>query len=179
MNMIEHAEKELALLMSESPGDCVQKLINDNVMELIHVFDKQAHSELSGAYALNAFNRLARFLPLRPLTSSREEWDFCMKQDDGTRIYSNKRCPSVFMQVSPDGTLIEYRDMAVNVSDDGGFTWFKSNMHYKVVQMPYAPPTEPYERFIENTENGYIDITDNKKRQEELRLKTEATYDAE
>lgn len=81
--------------------DEMQKLICDDVMNLLDVFDKQGHSGSSAPYTINLFKRLAMFEPIMPLTGEDSEWvDVSGYGSDVT--YQNKRNSAVFKN-SKDG----------------------------------------------------------------------------
>ena len=61
--------------------DEMQELICTNVLELLHVMNKQGHSGFSANYLLSMFNKLANGKPLSPLTCKENEWAYDV---DGT-----------------------------------------------------------------------------------------------
>jgi hypothetical protein len=91
-NLIKHAKREFEIL--GWPGDCeMQKLVCDNILELLEVFSKQGHSGSSAPYVLNLFQRLAKFNPISPLTGEDDEWSEAVLSSG---LYQNKRSSDVF-----------------------------------------------------------------------------------
>lgn len=91
-NLVKHAEKEFETL--GWPGDCeMQKAICDNILELLQVFSDQGHSGSTAPYALNLFEKLAKFNPISPLTGKDDEW---VEIREG--LYQNKRDGEVFKE---------------------------------------------------------------------------------
>ena len=89
-NYTKHARKEFEVL--GWPGDCeMQKMICDNVLELLEAFSGQGHSGSSAPYALGLFEKLAKFQPISPLTGEDNEWN-----EVGSERYQNNRDGEVF-----------------------------------------------------------------------------------
>lgn len=179
MGLIQYAESELALLRNTGnrPADEMNEGASDDVMELIRVLEGQGHSGGSAKYVLKLFDRVARFLPVTPLTGTPEEWaSSSVILANGTSLCDNLRFPSVKRCTRDSG--VEYRDYNVLVSDNGGYSWFSGgNEFYKRITLPYMPPDEPYHIYIERKGDGtYTDITDKPARQLALRLPLEAFY---
>ncbi len=106
MGIIQHAEREFKI--KRWPGKCkMQALICKDVLALLKLFDSQGHSGSSAPYAVNLFERLARYKTLGPLTGKRYEW---VKIDDN--LWQNNRCSSVFKDRSHawHGDAIVWRD---------------------------------------------------------------------
>lgn len=61
------------------------------VLELVKTFSEQGHSGGSAWLVLSAFDKVARFEPLTPLTYARDEW---VEVTDN--IWQNKRKATVF-----------------------------------------------------------------------------------
>ena len=96
-NLVKHANKEFEVL--KWPGDCeMQKMVCDNVRELLKVFGEQGHSGSSAPYVLNLFAQLAKFNPISPLTGNDDEWN-----EVGENAFQNNRDGEVFKQ-GKDGT---------------------------------------------------------------------------
>lgn len=104
MNLIEHAKAEFDAM--GWPGDCdMQKMVCDNILELLETLSKQGHSGSSAPYVLSIFSKLAKHDPLGPLTGSDDEWVDISEISDGT-LYQNKRDGSVFK--GPEGAYWLY-----------------------------------------------------------------------
>lgn len=174
MSMTEYARDELDRICKELDDDALrlQQIINHDILQVVEIFDGQDHSNTSAAYALRALERLLRFKPLTPITDDPAEWNEIihgMKQC--------RRCPSVFIR--QDGSVEDID--AIVVSDDGGISWYSSNIFRKKVTLPYLPPTAPERVYIENTgEDEYDIITGDEARITALRKREEerrATYE--
>lgn len=90
-NLVDHARTELeaaGLLSKESDYD---GMVGEAVLELVEKFAEQGHSGFSAAMTTNAFDKVARFLPLVPLTGADDEWT---EYIDGH--FQNKRYSHVF-----------------------------------------------------------------------------------
>lgn len=95
MSYITHAKKEFLLAgwMNENGEfECdMQKLMCDQVLELLEVFGTHGHSGSSYGYAINLFEKLAKFKLITPLTGDDIEWHEC-----GEGVWQNTRLSSVF-----------------------------------------------------------------------------------
>jgi hypothetical protein len=75
--------------LTESPN----KWIQENVIELLKVVEKQGHSGTSISFLVAYFKKLAMFEPLGPLQNTDAEWG---KTSSGDSTLQNKRLSSVF-----------------------------------------------------------------------------------
>lgn len=91
-NLVSHAKFELRKQLANGPDD-YERAIAAAVVELIEVFSRQGHSGFSAPFAISAFERLARFEPLGPLTGEDDEW-----HEVGPGVFQNRRCSHVFKQ---------------------------------------------------------------------------------
>lgn len=136
-NLHDHAVRELGKMDDTEEGP--NKWMVENILELIDAFAKQGHSGFSANYAVNAFNKLARFEPLGPLTGEDSEW-----VEVGPQMWQNNRCSRVFKEADgraydidgrifrdPDGTCVTNRDSRVFVT------------------FPYTPTSEYVDRTSE------------------------------
>ena len=76
-NYVEHAKREFLSLGYKPIDKCEDdpdKWIQENVLELLEVFDKQGHSGHSAPFAIKYFSKLANFKPLGPIQCTEEEW---------------------------------------------------------------------------------------------------------
>ena len=130
-NLIKHAKREFEVL--GWPGDCeMQKMICDNLLELIKVFSDQGHSGSSGSYLISRLTPLLNFEPMSPLTGEDSEWN-----EIGEGIYQNNRCGRVFKD--EDGRAYDI-DGKVFIEPSGAcFTSIDSRVY---VEFPYVPKTE-------------------------------------
>lgn len=95
-NLVEFAKNQLKELNKEEPGG-VNKLMEDDILELMEVFSKQGHSGFSANYCIETFSRLAKFKPIVPLFGTDDEWAEPF-DSEGTR--QNKKLHSVFKEAN-------------------------------------------------------------------------------
>jgi len=129
----EHAEREFRAAKwktDEGFDDEMQKMICNNVLDLLRVFASQGHSGSSAPYAINMFKKLAFFEPLVPLTGEDSEWN-----EIGTGKYQNNRCSHVFK----DGGNAYDIDGKVFICPSGGC--YTSKDSHVPVTFPYTPKT--------------------------------------
>lgn len=89
--LVQYAEWELGFVLEAD--DERDRLMRDNVMQLVRVFMSQGHSGFSAHRCLWLFDQVARFEPAAPLTGAEDEWaEPC--DPDGTQ--QNRRMGSVF-----------------------------------------------------------------------------------
>lgn len=143
MSIVEFAKKELALI---NDGSEIQKMAEQNVLEILEVFSKQGHSNTTIWYVLGIVNRLAEWKPLGELKGTDDEWNELSRElsgDDGP-MYQNNRYSSVFKK-GKDG--IAYNIEGKVFSDNDGESWYTSRESAVDITFPYEVPDEP-ERVI-------------------------------
>ena len=142
--MIEWAKSELARIEHDEDG--IQDCIDAQILELLEVLSNQGHSNFTANYVLNTFDRLARYLPLTPLTGEDDEWN-----EIGNGQFQNKRYSAVFK----DAGGRAYNSEGKIFSYNGGKTWFTNKDSRVYISFPYMPPLHP-EKVILNkeVENG-------------------------
>lgn len=127
--------------LSDEDDIRMQNLITENILELVN------HTQ-SYIYESNRAKliRLLDYKPITPLTGSDEEWNDITRwagEDDGTLVYQNKRCSSVFKNVSPDGT-VTYENIRGRIfTEDGGETHYSSSDSKINITFPYEVPDHP------------------------------------
>lgn len=141
MNLIEHAEKELELILEQCKDDeaiGMQAAINRNIMEIIELFAKQGHSGFSASYAINMITKLLNYDFITPLTGADDEW---MEVSDG--VFQNKRQGKIFKQADRFDGKAYYIDGKA-FSDDGGKSWYTNGDSFVPVEFPLRklPETE-------------------------------------
>lgn len=134
MNLVEYAKDELARITDD--GDEIQEQINDDILEIIEVFQRQGHSGTTGAYTIRLVSRLLGFKPLTPITGEDSEWN-----EITDKLEQNRRVSSVFRKNKDNSTA--YDIDARIFSDDGGKTWFSRSGSSKPIEFPYMPPESP------------------------------------
>ena len=76
-NLVEFAQNELNILLkscTDSESLKMQKVMNDDIMEIVKKFASQGHSGFSAQYALNLVTRLLQYKTITHLTGEDEEW---------------------------------------------------------------------------------------------------------
>ena len=154
-NILDHAKRELAtigmLLDAVDVADSDQKmnkLMADNVLELLDVFSKQGHSGFSASYAIGLFEKLARFKPLSPLTGADDEWtDVSEGSGDNSPHYQNKRDSRVFKR--SDGSAF-FLDGFV-FEDPEGYSFTNKDS-----QVPVTFPYTPHTKYVKVDKDGIM-----------------------
>lgn len=129
-NLVGHFKSELPHLGEDN----VDGWMADSLVNLARVFSAEGHSGASAGWAIGAFNTLAKFEPLGPLTGEEGEWNICGYSDELHE--QNKRCGRVFRR--SDGTAYDI-DAVVFVEPDGSS--YTSSESLLNVQFPYTPST--------------------------------------
>ena len=140
----------------DEDGD-INKMMYDDIMELLTVFSKQGHSGFSAPYAISLFSKLANYKALSPLTGEDDEWN-----DIGNETLQNRRCSAVFKDANRFDGRPYYIDAIVWREACGcGFTG--SNVagfsSFQPITFPFTPKT------------FYIDVEEDKNNPEECVVK--------
>jgi len=142
---LKHAKRELALLgylpAEQLEDDDPNKLVQQNILELLEVFSKQGHSGMSAPYVIGMFFKLASHEPLTPLTGEDQEWE---KVDFQT--FQNLRCSRVFKNINTG----EVYDVQGRVFEEPDGARFTSNKSIVPVTFPYIPTVD----VVKVTEDG-------------------------
>lgn len=136
-NLLKHAESELNLIgMGEKTKDPMNRLMHDNIIQIIKIFEKQGHSGASANYAINNLYRLLKYEPISSLTGEDDEWN-----EVGDGVWQNKRCSKVFKEA--DGRAYDIEGIVW--VDKNGSTWtnHKSRVY---ITFPYVPKTKYIKR---------------------------------
>lgn len=141
--MIEHAKMELDLILKQcDPNDKeeieMQKVINQNILDIVEMFANQGHSGFSASYAINILTKLLNWSFVTPLTGEDDEW---IVVTDG--VYQNKREGRIFKNKDKFDGKAYYLDGKA-FSDDGGKSWFTNQNSFVPVEFPLykLPETE-------------------------------------
>ena len=136
-NLIDHARAELAAIgIQPQPGKpIIQKMVSEDVLELLEVFSKQGHSGSSAPYIAGLFHKLAMFEPLGPLTGADSEW-----VEVGEGVFQNARCSHVFKE---NGQAYDSEGRIFREPDGSCFTNRDSRVP---VTFPYTPKREYVDR---------------------------------
>lgn len=140
-NLVDYAKDELKRIGMIDSGDPYNEWATKAILDLIELFASQDHSGFSAAYVVNAFNRLAMFKPLSPLTGKDDEW---IEVGDG--LFQNKRYSAVFKDKYDTAC-----DVVGKVFTDDGEIWYTNKDSRVNVTFPYAVPDKA-ERIYRNKE---------------------------
>lgn len=132
-NYLSHARREL--LGCKPDADEMDKLMADQVLQLLAVFGTHGHSGFSAPFAISLFSNLAAFKPLGPLTGEDDEWELLDYTNDVT--YQNKRAGHIFK--GADG--IAYDSNGRVFKDPNGSCWTGSGSRVEIT-FPYVPTIE-------------------------------------
>ena len=132
-------------------NDEMQELICKHVLKLLEVFNGEGHSGSSAPYAINLFEKLAKFEPVAPLTG--EDWEWTDVSEYGGRdngiLYQNKRCGHVFKDndgaYDMDG-IIFWEWFTDKETGEKFKSYFTSRESRVPVTFPYTPKREYQER---------------------------------
>ena len=94
--MLESAEWQLNKVLekcTDTDERYMQEMMNNDVIELLKVFEEQGHSGFSASWAINLFSKLAKYKLITEIEDNPEDWD-----ENG----QHKHIPSVFKR--KDGT---------------------------------------------------------------------------
>lgn len=93
-----YAENELNILLERAKAEGedsykLQKVFNDNIMEVVKSFCNGGHSGMTANMAISALERILKYRPLTRLNLTDDEW---VEVADG--VYQNRRAGNVFKQ---------------------------------------------------------------------------------
>jgi len=132
--------------------DEMQEDICNHVLKLLEVFAGEGHSGSSAPYAINLFEKLAKFEPVAPLTGEDWEWHDVSEYSgrDNGPVFQNKRCGHVFKDNSGayDIDGIVWYDWYTNEEGEKSKSYFTSRESRVPVTFPYVPKTE-YREWVE------------------------------
>jgi len=86
--------------------DPMARKVAADVLSLVKRFEKQEHTERSGRYVLEAFETLANFLPLTPITDDPDEWEkfeidrknVDTNETEHKLVWQSKRATAIFSE---------------------------------------------------------------------------------
>lgn len=129
-SLLAHAERELG-----TPDDDMNRLMAQQLKELVLVFSTHGHSGFSAGCARGALDLLLAYKPLRPLTGEPSEWN-----EVGPGVFQNNRCSRVFKDVSQYGGRAY--DIEGRVFREPSGACYTSGESRVLVTFPYTPTTE-------------------------------------
>ena len=136
MSYKDHALREFKAakwMKEDGTYDCgMQKMMCNQVLELLTLFSSHGHSGSSAPYAINLFRTLAKFEPVVPLTGEDSEWN-----EISTNLWQNNRCGHIFkesnnMSYDSQGKIFREPDGCCYTSKD-------SRVY---ITFPYTPKSE-------------------------------------
>ena len=131
--------------------DEMQEAICTHVLKLLEVFHGEGHSGSSAPYAINLFEKLAKFEPVAPLTGEDWEWHNVSSYStpDNGPVYQNKRCGHVFKDDTGaydiDG-IIFYDWYTREETGEQYKSYYTCKESRVPVTFPYVPKSEYRER---------------------------------
>jgi len=136
-NLVEHARREFEIAgwFDDVEDDFdINRMMAEDIMELLEVFANQGHSGFSGSYAVSLFKRLGSYDIISPLTGEPDEWNDISDHYGRTeKVYQNRRKSTVFKD--ENGSYdIEGR---IFVEPNGGA--YTSGDSRIPVEFPYVP----------------------------------------
>lgn len=138
-NLETFAEKELRLAGFFDKDAMYGGMLGDAIMKMIKVFSDEGHSGMSAGIAVSAFERVARFEPLTPLTGADDEW-----MEVGSDTWQNVRCSHVFK--TSEGAY----DIEGRIFREPSGSCYTSYESRTPVAFPYTPTRE----YVDVDENG-------------------------
>ena len=131
--------------------DEMQEAICTHVLKLLEVFHGEGHSGSSAPYAINLFEKLAKFEPVAPLTGEDWEWHnvSSYSNPDNGPVYQNKRCGHVFKDDTGayDIDGIVFYDWHTREETGERYKSYYTCKESRVpVTFPYVPKSEYRER---------------------------------
>lgn len=151
MSLLDFAKSELQRLEDDCSNDeealKMQKIITQDVMQIVQTFVEQQHSGFSASYMLKIIERILRYKPLSPIEDNPDEWEDCTKF--GINDLQHKRCSSVFKR--PDGTA--YWVEGKIFTEDGGKSWYTSKDSIVDITFPFNVPLHSENVYIEPLED--------------------------
>jgi hypothetical protein len=133
-NLVDHAEVELSLIgMGKDAPDEMNRLMHDNLIEIIEKFAEQGHSGFSASYAIGLLQKLMGFEPISDLTGDDSEWT-----DVSNGMWQNKRCSHVFKDKDH---AYDIEGRIFYTKDDRSDTYTNGKSHVTIT-FPYKPKRE-------------------------------------
>lgn len=130
-NLHDHAERELRAAGYFDTDGMYGGMLGHAVLAVIDAHAAQRHSGASNGICVRAFQHLAMFEPLSPLTGEDNEW-----HEVGPGVFQNTRCPRVFKE---NGTAYDTHGRVFRARSGMMFTGKGSRVK---VTFPYTPITK-------------------------------------
>lgn len=142
MNIIGFAKEEFRFAKwTDENGnfyDEMQKVMCDSILKLLEVFAEENHSGLSASYALNIFEKLARWEPISQITGEDSEW-----VEVSENLWQNKRCFRVFKDETGayDIDGIVWYSLEKDENGEEYKSYFTNRQSRVNITFPYSPTT--------------------------------------
>lgn len=131
--LTDHAKRELNIvgLKDDSP-------MFRAILEHVELFDKQQHTEGSGAYLAAAVAKLFKLEILSPLTGEDDEWTLINGLlGEEEKCWQNKRRPYVFKD--NDGNCWDIEGKIFFYEKEGKTVYYCNKDSHTKVEFPYTP----------------------------------------
>jgi hypothetical protein len=122
--LVNFAKAELRAAGLFDPDADYDGAIAGTVVSLMETFSAYGHSGVSAEHTLDVFDKLARHIPLTPLTGEDDEWEEHEVSLKAAPLWRNRRCP----------TILKNEDRAWDTAKGGSYS---SGAHGRVT-FPYA-----------------------------------------
>ena len=149
MSLVEFSSDELNRLLkncTDSESLHMQKVVNNEILDVVKAFSSQGHTGFSAQYCLNILKRLLNYKPLSAITDAEDEWEALDYGEDVA--FQCKRCPQIFK----DGSGRVYDVEGKVFSDNNGHSWYTNAESRVYVTLPYDVPEKPEYLIIDNQE---------------------------
>lgn len=107
-NLVEHAKREFFHAgwcdKDDKFEDEMQKIICDNILELLEVFSNQGHTGTTAPYVMRLFDQLGKYNPIGPLSGNDDEWHE-IAEDASGKTFQNIRDSEVFKSTDLGGNV--------------------------------------------------------------------------
>lgn len=137
MSILKFAEDELRRAGYFDADSFYGGMMGPAVLKLVEVFSDEGHSGMSASIAIAAFQKVANWEPLTPLTGADDEWS-----EVGPDMWQSKRCSHVFK--GADGQAYDSEGRIFREPSGACFTSRDSRVF---ITFPYTPTRE------------YVDVT--------------------
>ena len=109
----------------------------DFLYKLIRRIKAENLTPVQEEFMFYTLTRLLHGKPLTPITGDQEEWQL-VRSDHGRRVYQNKRCDSVYLQINEDDKIVRAIDTEGNrfEQEEGNSLFTQSSQ----ISFPYYPP---------------------------------------
>ena len=152
--MIEFAKWQLNKLTEKCKDEdskTMQKMMNNDVLELLKVFSEQGHSGFSAPIAIRLFSKLANYRIITEVEDNPDDWDedgqhkyipSIFKRDDGTCYYLYGR---LFAEPNSDNFFCS-KESNIDIT----FPVKPSDLESKYLRLHYSVEDKPIKEQLED-----------------------------